>query len=85
MRRAHPAGVKRHDNVRMVQGGQHLHFGVETLQHPARAILIHRQHLDSHLALHEQVLGHIDFAHRAAAQPIQDAMVTQDQPVCLAG
>ena len=51
------AGVKRHDEVWVVQIGQDAHLGVEALQDRRRQIVVHRQDLDRHSPPHEQVFA----------------------------
>ena len=83
-RRRDSAGVVGQDDVRMPQLGKESHFGVEPFQHVGRELLVHGDDFDRHPPAEQGVLAEQDDAHAAFAEPVQDAIWTEDQAVGIA-
>ena len=79
------AGVDGGDDVGMLQLGDGADLGEEAAQDALVLVGTQRQHLDGHLAAHADVLGPEDDAHAAGAEPIQDAVIAEDQAEGRAG
>src|SRR5262249_12402140 len=65
-------------DVRVVQGGSGPGLAPQALQRVAVVGVPCRQELEGHVAAEPGVLGPVDHAHAAAAEPLQDAIVRDD-------
>jgi hypothetical protein len=65
------------DDVRMIEGGDRLGFTLKALATIGVVGHLWRKHLEGHLALEPGILGRVDLAHAAGAQPAENPIVTQ--------
>ena len=66
-------------DVWVMQVGQNPHFRIEAFEYAGKTIFVDRYDLDGDLSFHEHMFGEKDNAHGPGSQPIEHAMVAENQ------